>query len=419
MSEQATIEILDAPGRLVELTPVEQGLAELRKDLAGVQFDVSTTKGEKAAREARSRCVAIRTGADKAYEAWNKPMLERQRSMRGEVARIKEEVTEIEQPIDAQIKAQEAKAEAQKEAKREAERQRLQKIQNAIEGLRAHAAAAVGKSPADVRAIIDGLTAREITLDEFADHTGNAELVKAETLGKLDDVLAAAEAQEAEQARLKAEREELGKLRAQQEERERMAAAKAAEEAQAAAAARAAEDARIQAQRDLLALEQRAAQQARDQAEADARAVQEAAAKKLADERAAFEAEKAAEAKRQQDAFDAEEKRIADAAAAAQKLIDDAAAAEGKRVQDAAEERARVALREAQAREQAEARQRAAREAADTQLRNAAEQMLEALRMWKRADESGNADELEAARHERDAAIDIATNSDFQEIHSN
>src|SRR6478609_8474083 len=102
-------EVLDAPAAITEYNAVQKGLAELRKDLAGVQFDVTTTAGDKAARAARSRCVSIRTSADAAYEGWNKPMLAKQREMRGILASIKDEVKAVEDPIDAQIKAEEAR----------------------------------------------------------------------------------------------------------------------------------------------------------------------------------------------------------------------------------------------------------------------------------------------------------------------
>jgi hypothetical protein len=84
-------------------------------------------------------------------------------------------------------------------------------------------------------------------------------------------------------------------------------------------------------------------------------------------------------------------------------------ASEAKRLADerAALERQQREAEEARQREQKEREAHAA--AADKQVRDAAPLMLDALRQWKHAEETGDADELENARAARDQAITAAT----------
>lgn len=234
MSKQ---QILDAPVKLVEFGVVEAGLSALHADLAGVQFDVATTEGNKAARAARQRCVSIRTAADKAYSDWNKPMLEKQRVMRDKLQEIKESVKEVEGPIDAQIKAEEKRKAEEKAERERIEAERLARIQFEIDAIKNMAIHNVGKPPKVLAAAIEMCQAIEVTLDSFDSRAGEAEIVKQQTLAQLTQMHAAAIAHEAEQEKLAAERTELERLRKEQEQRDAEAKAKAdAEEAKRQAA---------------------------------------------------------------------------------------------------------------------------------------------------------------------------------------
>ena len=272
-------EVFDAPAALVEFTPVQKGLAELRKELAGVQFDVTTTAGDKAARAARSRCVSIRTSADAAYEGWNKPMLAKQREMRAILAKIKDEVKALEEPIDAQIKAEEARKAEIKAAKEAAELVRQKAIQERLDHIRDFATSAAGLPSAKIAAMRETLAELPLTTELYEHRAGEAMQLHAEVVAKLDQMRDAALAQEQEAARLAAERAELERQRQEQEA--------------AAAAARKAEDERLAKERAELEEQQR-----RLQAERDAENARQEAARA---EQARKDAEAAAALKRQQD----------------------------------------------------------------------------------------------------------------------
>lgn len=380
-------EVLDAPAALVEFTPVQQGLAELRKEMEGVQFDVTTTAGDKAARAARAKCVTIRTSAKKVYETWNAPMLEKQRAMRELVATITTEVEKIESPIDAQIKAEEARKAAIKAAKEAAELARAKAIQTRINAIGQYPVQAAGKSAADIAALLAAVAELPITTQLYEHRAGEAMALQADTATKLEQMHGAALAQEAEAARLAEERAALERQRQEQEA--------------AAAAARKAEDERLAKERAELAEQQR-----RLQAERDAENARQEAARA---EQARKDAAAAAELKRQQDA-------AAAVLRAQQEEIDrqrrefEAQQAAARRAEQEKEAAARAEAEAAErARVQREAAERAERQAELDRLHRAAPEMLDALMQWRAAERDGDEEELQHARASRDEAIAAAT----------
>ncbi|WP_284459587.1 hypothetical protein [Cupriavidus campinensis] len=302
---------------------------------------------------------------------------------------------EIIEPEESRLRGMrdewDAAREREKEAKAATERQRIAALQERITEIRgAVAAASFGCSPALVLEHIGDIE-RMVIDSSFEEFQGQAQLAKDETLDKLREIHAAAVAreeeaarlkaeQEAEAARLAAEREELARLRAEAAERERVAAAQRAEEERQAREAREAEERRL--------AEERAAQEATLRAEREAHerqlAAERAEADRIAREKlAAEEAELRAERERQ--------------------------AAEAKRLAD---ERAELDRQQREAEEQRrrdEAARQAHADAADAQVRGAAYEMLDALRQWRYAEQTGDADELANARKARDEAIDAAT----------
>lgn len=336
-------EVLDAPAALAEFNPVQKGLAELRKELKGVQFDVTTTAGDKAARAARSRCVSIRTSADAAYEGWNKPMLAKQREMRSILAKIKDEVKAIEEPIDAQIKAEEQRRAEIKAAKEAAELARQQAIQSRINSIGQYPAQAAGKSAVDIAALLATVAELPITTELYEHRAGEAMALQAETVAKLEQMRDAALAQEQEAARLAAERAELERQRLEQE-----AAAQRQREAEAAQLAK---------ERAELEEQQRQLQAARDEENArleaaraeQARKDAEAAAtlKRQQDEAAAALRAQQEEIDRQRREFEAQqeaarraEQEKVEAAARAEREKEEAARAEAERAEQARREEA-------------------------------------------------------------------------------
>ncbi|MGY6271045.1 hypothetical protein ACXIUT_15240 [Achromobacter denitrificans] len=331
-------EVFDAPAALVEFTPVQKGLAELRKELAGVQFDVTTTAGDKAARAARAKCVTIRTSAKKVYEEWNAPMLEKQRAMRALVTTITAEVEKIELPIDAQIKAEEQRRAEIKAAKEAAELARQQAIQSRINSIGQYPAQAAGKSAADIASLLATVAELPITTELYEHRAGEAMALQAETVAKLEQMHAAALAQEQEAERLAAERAELERQRLEQE-----AAAQRQREAEAAQLAK---------ERAELEEQQRQLQAARDEENARQEAARAEQARK--------DAEAAAALKRQQDEIDRQRREFEaqqEAARRAEREKEEAAAREQQEKEAAARaeaERAEQARRDEAARRERE-----------------------------------------------------------------
>ncbi|MBR8657295.1 hypothetical protein KDH83_28660 [Achromobacter sp. Marseille-Q0513] len=331
-------EVLDAPAALAEFNPVQKGLAELRHELAGVQFDVTTTAGDKAARAARAKCVTIRTSAKKVYEGWNAPMLEKQRAMRALVTTITAEVEKIELPIDAQIKAEEQRRAEIKAAKEAAELARQQAIQERLDHIRDFATSAAGLSSAKIAAMRETLAEFPLTTELYEHRAGEAMQLHAEVVAKLDQMHAAALAQEQEAARLAAERAELERQRQEQE-----AAAQRQREAEAAQLAK---------ERAELEEQQRQLQAARDEENARQEAARAEQARK--------DAEAAAALKRQQDEIDRQRREFEaqqEAARRAEQEKEEAAAREQQEKEAAARaeaERAERARQEEAARRERE-----------------------------------------------------------------
>ncbi len=330
-------EILDAPAALTEFNAVQKGLAELRQELAGVQFDVTTTAGDKAARAARARCVSIRTSADAAYEGWNKPMLAKQREMRAILASIKEEVKAVEEPIDAQIKAEEARKAEIRAAKEAAELARAKAIQERLDHIRDFATSAAGLSSAKILAMRETLAEFPLTTELYEHRAGEAMQLHAEVVAKLDQMHAAARAQEAEAARLAEERAALERQRQEQEA--------------AAAAARKAEDERLAKERAELEEQQRRLQADRDAENARQEAARAEQARRDAEAAAALKRqqdEAAAALRAQQEEIDRQRREFEEQQAAARRAEQERAEAEARAQQE----------KEAAARAEAEAAER-------------------------------------------------------------
>lgn len=343
-------EVLDAPAAIVEFNAVQKGLAELRQELAGVQFDVTTPAGDKAARAARARCVSIRTSADAAYEGWNKPMLAKQREMRSILVKIKDEVKAVEEPIDAQIKAEEARKAEIKAAKEAAELERQRAIQERLDHIRDFATSAAGLSSAKIEAMRETLAEFPLTTELYEHRAGEAMQLHAEVMAKLGQMHGAALAQEQEAARLAAERAELERQRLEQEA--------------AAAAARKAEDERLAKERAELEEQQRRLQAERDAENARQEAARAEQARKDAEAAAALKRqqdEAAAALRAQQEEIDRQRREFEEQQAAARRAEQERAEAEAR----AQQEKEAAARAEAEAAERERLAEQARREEAD------------------------------------------------------
>jgi colicin import membrane protein len=287
---------------LAEYSPVAEALTALRARYANVAFALATTEGNKAAREARSVLVSLRTGLEAKRVELKAPTLERGRLIDAEAKRITAAILALEQPIDQQIKADEQRRAAEAEARRKAEQERIDGHMAALGRIKGTPAQHAMSDSATVQAAIVAVQALEVGAgqwQEFAEHAAKA---RAEALDSLGALLAAAQAREAEAQRQAEERARLERVAAEQRaEAARLAAERAEQERQAAAAKAEQERQAAEALAGLRAADEaaEAARAAADRAAAEQRAAEQ---KRLDDERAALAAERAALAQQHQPA---------------------------------------------------------------------------------------------------------------------
>lgn len=298
----------------IEREEALKALAKKYADITEIKNKAGRQQVHAAGMELANERIATKKTGETAREdanALQKAVIERQKVLIG--------ITEPEERrlIALRDKWDEAE-EAEKAAKAAAEAERIRGIKARIESFMLDAVTASGLSAAEIDAHATRLSEMVITLEEFCEFSGEAQLKRNDTVTWLRERQAAQFANE--QAAIEAARQ----AEADRIERERVA-----------------EQNRIEARRlaDLAAELERQAQEARDkQAEAD---------------RIAREKREATD--RQAQAERDEQDRIAEARrAAAQKILDDQAA-ELRRQQDAADESARVVREAAEAAEKLEA----------------------------------------------------------------
>lgn len=232
--------------------------------------------------------------------------------------------------------AWDAEQERIRREKAEAEERRVQRIRAAIDSIRAMPGNMLIANSAQLTEAIEDL--REIVIDgSYEEFMPQAELAKVEALDKLAELRTAADAREAEAAKLAAERAELERARAEQ----------AAQAAELARQVRELQEANARAAAEVAA----AAQRAIDEANAKS--------KREAEEREAF-------LRQQQDAFAAEKAEAQAKMDEQQRVLNEQMAAIAKeQAEKAAAEAAAQAKRDAE-----EAAARRANEEAERKARN-------------------------------------------------
>lgn len=215
--------------QIQEYSQTAAAIALLRQKYGNVAFDVATTKGMDAARQARAEVKGYRVALEKLRVELKAPALERTRLIDAEAKRITADLLAIEEPIDQQIKAEEQRKEEEKAAKARAEAARLAAIAAKISALR-NRVSEVANQPAEViRAALDQAMALELAPEAFQEFMPDASAALDETRQALHVALNARIEYELEQARIKdAQEAEAARLQAEREELERLRAAEAA-----------------------------------------------------------------------------------------------------------------------------------------------------------------------------------------------
>lgn len=218
---------------VVVLDPVEKVLVQLEAKYKDVVFDLSTTKGDKEARQARKELIEVRTGGEKAYKSWNAPILAEQKKARERVAEIEQRVRVLEAPIDQQIKADEARRAAEKAERDRIEAERIAKMRGRIATIAGLPTQAVDMSSDDIGLLIEDLQNAPLTEERFGEFLEEAKQLAAQVVGKLKEMRDGVLRREQQAAELARQQEELDRQRAEmarlQEDLERRRAEQAEE----------------------------------------------------------------------------------------------------------------------------------------------------------------------------------------------
>lgn len=232
---------------IVRFSKTEAALSDLRTRFKDAKFDLATTKGDTAARQARKELVSLRTGLDKRRKELKAPAVEFSRKIDSEAQRLTAAIVELEEPIDQQIKADEQRREDERVARLRAEEERVSGHRERIEAISAVAVRAVGLSSAEIAEKIALITRMEPGEDfeEFLPHAINA---KASTLLRLQELHAAAVQREESEAEALRTRERLAQLERENAERQAREAQERRQREEAEAAARKLEQERLAAE---------------------------------------------------------------------------------------------------------------------------------------------------------------------------
>lgn len=278
--------------QIKEYSATEAALNELRQKYQGVQFDVVTTAGDKAAREARQTLVKLRTGLEAKRKELKGPALEYAKRIDTEAKRIEAAIRELEEPIDAQIKAEEQRKAAEKAEKERIERERVTAIRSKIERIKGIAFESRNDDSEQIALTLFDVKSLQITEDEYAEFAAEAKQAQAMSVVELEDLLQEVKAREVQAAELAAQRAELERIRKEQADRE--AAERAAREEEARKLA--AEREEFERQRAEFEAQKRAQAAEEQRKIEEAQRAQAEAAKKAEDDRIAKELEDAHQA---------------------------------------------------------------------------------------------------------------------------
>lgn len=294
------VEAAPTQQRVAAYNKTEAGLAKLRDKFQGATFDLTTTKGDKEARQARKELVTLRTTLEALRKEKKAPHLAACKLLDDEAKRINGEILALEKPIDEQIRADELRRE-QERAQREAEeRARMEKARARISEIQRMSASVMSGTSIQIRTRIDEVKAIVIDESEFGNLTGAATSTVEMVSMQLESLLSTVVMREEQAEAMRKQREEHeAALRKQQEELEAQRAEleRQREEAEQAAAdaRRQAEDARRQADEVLARardLEAKAVVAAAAQSAADAAKAEEPAVVPPVDQVDAFAAER-------------------------------------------------------------------------------------------------------------------------------
>ncbi|CAN7472875.1 hypothetical protein LJR130_003826 [Variovorax sp. LjRoot130] len=220
--------LVEVNKNIAEFDSVEAGLQALEKKYRGVIFgDIQTSKGLKAAKEARAEVRKPRYAAQNAITNAKGPLntLKAAIALRGEaiIARI----AAVEDPIDSQVKAEEKRLVEEKERLEREAAERNKAIDEALADITSRIEACTEQPASFIGETIAWLDNTELTEEDFGARLAEARTAWQSTRDRLVRMQASAEANELAAANAKILADQ---LKAQQEELDRRAAALAKRE---------------------------------------------------------------------------------------------------------------------------------------------------------------------------------------------
>lgn len=322
-------------------------LSKKYKDIVEIKNPAGRQQCHSAAMELSNARIATTKTGETAREDANAF----QKAVIAEVKRRVKIISDEETRLLALRDAWDAEREAEKIAKALVESHRITSIRQKIDAIRKKPAEMVGMPSDEIGEIADVLSEQVLSLDLYAEYTGEAQSERDAAVKQLRTMQEAMRAHEAEQQRLADERAALAQKQAELAEQERVSAAARA----------------LQEKNDRLlrAEEERIARERREAAEAEQREAQERAAEAMRAQQAEHEARMRA----QQAEIDAKQAAV-DAAIAEQERV----AREAREAQEAEERAQAKRIAEAEMVEATRIQaQKDAAEAAELAARQAAE----------------------------------------------
>ena len=213
-------ELINVQNSVAAFDKVVAGLTILQEQYGGIVFDVSTTKGLEAAKNARAAVREPRYELERVRKAAKEPLLNLGKQLDNRAKSINMAILEIETPIDDQIKNEETRKEAEKQAKIDAELKRVENIKSIISTIHNMPHQALNRTALEVSKLID-IAESTIIDDSLEEFKEEATAALSKTIIALKDIHTQRILFDIEQERIKTEREELARLRAKQEDRDR------------------------------------------------------------------------------------------------------------------------------------------------------------------------------------------------------
>jgi hypothetical protein len=328
------IELIEPPS--TELTVQDRACLALGSDKTRMSLYELATKSahlvevkNKAARDEVHRAAMVLAEARIAIRKTGKAARDDATKFSKAVITEEDSLVVIVEPEEKRLLAMrdawDAIAAAEKAERERIERDKAAALQSAIDWIKEHAFAAHGKSSAAIADMVAELTAVDITLEQYGERTGEAELARMTTLERMGSLHAAALAMEARAEELRLEREAFEAQRAEQVRAEQEAARARAGVEALAAAQREAVEAAARAEAERIEAEARAvkekADEERREADRKAQAERDEAERVAAEARAHADREAARERAEQERAAQA----LRDLQAAATRRLHDAA----------------------------------------------------------------------------------------------